>query len=130
MPQHDSAVEVPMAGGVVTSSKIPALHLIPTEALLRTAARFELGIERKGADKAWNACSENQSCLSDKQFVLDRIGHVILHALSLRDKVLRNAPLDGDDDAGAIAWSGAFLCCATKALDDDRRLIFAPPEAR
>jgi hypothetical protein len=119
VPQTENAPEVPMAGGVVTSSKIPPLHLIPTEALVRTATRFELGIERKGEDKAWNACSANQSCLTDKQFVLNRLGHVILHAMSLRDKILRGAPMEGDDDAGAIAWSGAFLCCATKALAGD-----------
>lgn len=118
MTQTNDAIEIPMAGGIVSSSKIPALQLIPTEGMTRTAARFECGIERKGEDKAWNACSANQSCLTNKKFILERIGHVLLHALSLRDKIMRDAPMDGDDDAAAISWSGMFLCCATKALDD------------
>lgn len=107
--------EIPMAGGVVSSSKQPRIDLLPTELFFRAAARFELGIERK-ADKAWNALSANQSCLTDKEFVLDRIGHGIGHLLKLRDKVLAGKPMEGDDDAGAVAWTAAFLCCATRAL--------------
>ena len=109
-----------MAGGVVTSSQIPGLHLIPTEALVRLAERFELGIQRKGWDKAWNGCSANQECLTDRDFILDRIGHTIYHALKLRDSIV-NGNLDGDDDAGAIIWGGAFLCCATKRLRESQK---------
>ena len=106
-----------MAGGLVTSSKIPGFHRVPTEALRRLAERFDLGVERKGEDKAWNALSKNQEVLTNREFVLERIGHVIYYALKLRDKVLAG-DLSGDDDAGAVIWGGAFLCCATKALSD------------
>lgn len=112
MPDQN-APEVPLAGGIVSSSAIPGFHLIPTEALTRLAARFELGLERKG-DKAWNAITDNQQCLTARDFVLSRIDHVIGHAMKLRDKLVRGMPLD-DDDAGAIIWGGAFLCCATAA---------------
>ena len=117
-----NAKEVPMVGGIVSSSKIPGLHLIPTEGLLRTAARFDLGTERKG-DKAWNALSSNQECLLDRAWAIERIGHVINHALKLRDRLLKDEPLLGDgvdDDAGALGWSAMFLCCVTRALQDLR----------
>ena len=116
----EKAPEVPMAGGAVTSSKIPRLDYIPTEASVRLAERFEKGVERKGIDKAWNALSKDQQVLTDIPFILERIGHVKYHADKLRDKILAGTPLSGDDDAGAIAWGGAFLCCATKALADQK----------
>ena len=47
-----STEEIPFAGGKVTSSRVPPLHLIPTVCLERTAERFRLGVERKG-EKAW-----------------------------------------------------------------------------
>ena len=108
-------VEIPMAGGKVSSTRAPAFQLIPTEALLRLIARFELGRERK-KEKAWNARSENQEVLLDREFAIERIDHLMRHALTLRDKIQRGAPMEGDDDAAAISWSGAFLCCATKAM--------------
>lgn len=115
MPDQN-APEIPMAGGAVTSSKIPGFHRIPTEALVRLATRFDCGVERKGEGKAWNAVSANQQVLTDRQFILDRISHVIGHAAKLRDKIVSGARLDDDDDAGAIIWGGAFLCCASAAL--------------
>jgi len=116
---EQNAPEVAMAGGAVSSSELPSLHLIPTEALVRLAQRFDLGVVRK-KEKAWNAISLNQQVLADREFILHRIGHVIIHAMKLRDKLLGAAVDDGDDDAGAIAWAGAFLCCATKALKDQK----------
>ncbi len=113
-------IEIPYADGKVSSSPCPAFILIPTEAMIRLAARFKLGEERKG-DKAWNALSNNQDALENKDWILERINHVIHHCLKLRDKIKRDAPIEGDDDAAAIAWSGMFLCCATKALDEKIR---------
>lgn len=107
--------EIPMAGGIVSSSECPRLELIPTEAQVRRAARYELGIVRK-RDKAWNALSGNQACLTDKDFVLQRIGHGIKHLMLLRDKIVADKPMDGDDDAAALGWTADFLCCATRAL--------------
>lgn len=109
--------QVPMAGGLVASTKIPPLHLIPTVALEGLAERFELGVQRKG-DKAWNATSKNQACLEDLDFAVDRIGHVVHHALKLRDKLV-TGDVDAimeDDDAGAIAWAGAFLLCVVDRI--------------
>lgn len=106
--------EIPFASGV-SSSKVPRLELMPYEALVRTAARYEAGIERKG-DAAWNALSKNQECLTDRAFIMARLGHVLHHASRLQAKLLGYIPDDGDDDAAAIAWAGQFLCCATAAL--------------
>lgn len=105
------------ADGKIASSKCPHFHLIPTISLLRLCERFELGQKKKG-DKAWNACSPNQEVLLDREWIIERLSHVIDHALKLRDKVSRG-DIEGikeDDDAGAIAWAGCFLIAATDAM--------------
>ena len=114
MPEPN-APEVPFAGGKVTSSAVPHFHLIPTESLIRLARRFELGVQRKGSG-AWNALTQNQEILTDEEFALERISHVIAHANKLRDKIVNGLPFDDDDDAGAISWAGAYLACATQAM--------------
>lgn len=112
--------QVPFAGGLAASSKIPPLHLIPTVALESLANRFELGIKRKG-DKSWNALSSNQSILTDREFAIERTAHVIQHAMKLRDKLLSGEGLPGDDDdAGAIMWAGAFFACVGAALTKEK----------
>lgn len=116
--QTDQPEQVTMAGGSASSSKGPPLHLIPTIALERLAERFALGIVRQG-DKSWNALSDNQQCLTDKKFLIERLSHIIHHALKLRDK-LNKFDLEAvqqDDDAGAIAWGGMFLLCAIEAIE-------------
>lgn len=119
MPDAD-AQEVLMSEGKASSSKIPGFHRIPTEGLRRLAERYDLGQERKG-EKTWDANSENQEVLLDREFVLHRLGHVIAHALKLRDKIAAGEKLLGegiDDDAGAIIWGGSFLCSATRVMQD------------
>lgn len=110
--------QIPLAGGAALSSKIPRLELIPTIALEECAERFELGIKRK-KEKSWNALSDNQQVLRDKEFILNRIGHVIYHAMKLRD-VIANGDMDelaeGDNHASAIMWGGCFLISAKNAL--------------
>lgn len=104
--------------GKVLSTKGPALHLIPMQALVGLADRFEKGVERKG-DKAWNALSANQECLEDKDFLLDRISHLIHHALKFRDQLV-NGVQPGEesmyDNAGAVAFGGALLLCASQKV--------------
>ena len=110
--------QVVMAGGKAASTKVAPLHLIPTVGLEKLAKRFELGIERKG-DKSWNALSDNQEVLDDIPFLIDRLGHVMLHAAHLRDK-LKAGDLEGlnkEDDASAIAWAGMFLSCAIDRMN-------------
>jgi len=110
-------VQIPI--GNVLSTKCPGFHLIPTEALIRLANRFQLGIDKKGKG-AWNALSDNQSCLTNKELILERIAHTIDHCLKLRDKIQNNKDLESDDDSGAISWAGAFFCCATKEFIEDK----------
>lgn len=107
--------------GGVGSTKVPLFHLIPLEALEGLADRFEQGVERKG-DKAWNALSANQECLVNKDFLLDRISHVIHHAMKLRDQLARGVQ-DGEEsmyeNAGAVAFGGALFLCAAKEYGVD-----------
>jgi len=93
-----------------TSSKKPPYHLIPTDALGALAERFAEGIERHGSG-AWNAnldLEDYTDVLEDKKFLLDRVDHVIAHALEFREK-LRAGSYDGDDDGAAIMWAGALF---------------------
>lgn len=112
--------QVSMAGGKAASSRGPAFHLIPTEGLIALADRFELGVERKG-DKAWNALSNNQEVLLDKEFLIERCAHIIHHAMKIRDLLTGTAlPTKGEtvtDNAAAIAWAGMFFACAGNALE-------------
>lgn len=104
------AVEVKFKSGVA-SSKCPQFFLIPRNALIRLANVFQLGIERKG-EAAWNVYS-SQEALGDREFTLDRISHIIKHALIYRDKLIGaidwEDPKYKEDDAAAIMWGGAFL---------------------
>jgi hypothetical protein len=113
-------IQIPIADGKVLTTKVPGFHLIPTESLVRLAERFQLGIDKKGK-MAWNSLTDNQEVLTNKELIFDRIGHIIHHCLKLRDKILKNEdPLEEDDDAGAISWGGAFLCCVTRKLKERR----------
>lgn len=115
----DHPVQIPMAGGKAASSAGPPFHLIPTSALTHLANRFQKGIERKG-DKAWNALSNNQECLTDRAFVIERMSHVIHHALKLRDQ-LQFGVQAGDEsmteNAAAMAWGGVFAICAAEVIE-------------
>lgn len=119
-PQHsDNPVQIPMAGGKAASSVGPPFHLIPTSALTHLANRFQKGVERKG-DKSWNALSNNQECLTDKEFVIERMSHVIHHALKLRDQLQNGVqPTDESmtENAAAMAWGGVFAICAAEAIE-------------
>lgn len=134
VPEGDRTVigVMEFAGGKVASSKCPSFQLIPTISLLRLVERFELGQQRKG-DKAWNATTD-QSVLLDRSWVMERLNHVIKHALDLRDKLSllskegiteeeRTRAIDSikaEDDAAAIMWAGAFLIAATEKMIEER----------
>lgn len=116
-PSYQSEGHPPQIEIVPGALSTPGIdyELVPPIVWERLAKRFMLGEERKG-DKAWNADSKNQDILSNKKFILNRLGHTIAHCLKLMDKVRRDADLTSDDDAAAIAWGGAFAICATDAL--------------
>lgn len=91
------------------SSRVPRFDLIPYEALARLAGRFERGAARYGTDN-WRKGTV------DPDYVRERAAHVIHHTMRLIGKLDGRIPDDGDDDAAAIMWGGAFLCEATEAL--------------
>lgn len=128
-PQHPP--QVLMAGGKVASTKGPAYHLIPTAALDKLAERFELGIARKG-DKAWNAVSGNQDCLTDKELLIERCSHIVHHALKLRDQLQDSSCGEESiqDNAAAVMWGGAFLVCAGNALSKCSGAVTTPPKVQ
>lgn len=107
----------------VQSSKQPSLELIPAEALWALSERFELGVERKG-DKAWNALSANQACLSDRRFAIERIGHAINHLLRIKTALEATVfvvpycetSAEIRQEAAAVMWAGAYLVCASTSL--------------
>lgn len=93
------------SSGAKTSS-CPRLDLIPYEAQLRLAARFEVGETRYGRDN-W------RKGLRDDEYVAERIAHLMNHAARILAKMRGQIPDDGEDDAGAILWAGAFLASRT-----------------
>lgn len=81
------------------TSKCPRYDLIPREALDALAARFELGARKYGTDN-WTG--------GGKQFMVDRLNHIIRHAKILIDKI--EGRFDGnDDDAAAIACNATIV---------------------
>lgn len=105
------------ADSKIVSTKIPHLHMIPTISLLKLAERFELGKLRKG-DKSWSAVTPNQEVLQNREWLIERLSHVMLHALKLRDKLVANdvAGMQDDNDAAAIAWGGCMLIAAIDSI--------------
>ena len=93
----------------VKSTKIPRYELIPMSLLDCAALIFEKGIVKKG-DGAWNALTLNkEEALKDKDFVIERLSHVIKHAYSAIRKVQDGNEWEGEEDAGAIAFGAAVL---------------------
>ena len=73
-----------------TGSVVARVDLIPYNALIRLAARFEHGAEKHGVDN-W------RKGLDDKTYVIHRATHIALHALKLISKLQGHLPEDGDD---------------------------------
>lgn len=109
--------DVLSAGGKGASSKIPPYHLIPTVFLDMLANQAALGVTRK-KKRSWNALSDNQDILLDREFVLERVAHVIRHAMLARDRILNGdfENMDTENDPAAVGWGGMFLCCAFDAM--------------
>jgi hypothetical protein len=98
-----------------TASNKPRFGLVPYEALVALANRFDLG-EKKYGEKAWNALS-SQEGLSDEEWVVARVEHVIHHAYTFLQKYKGLIPDDGDDDAAAIMWGGCLLSEAKRVKE-------------
>jgi hypothetical protein len=115
--RHQAEDQVSHAGGKVLSTPVPPYHLIPKVVLDRLAARFALGLAKKGS-KSWHAGSDNQGVLLDSDYAVERLDHVIKHAMVLREKLVARDydGLSEDDDAAAICWGGAFAIAVTDAL--------------
>lgn len=105
-----------ITSSVAKSSTSPRFDLLPSRALARVAARYEKGLARYGRDN-WRKGT------SDNDYLLERIAHIIGHCYKLIDKLEgREKLLGSDDDAGAIAWGGLFLCeamCEKEVRDAD-----------
>jgi hypothetical protein len=98
----------------VVSSPCPRYELVPLNALIALARRFERGVRIK-KDGAWNAISKNQAAVEDVEFVVNRLAHGIEHSYKAIARITGSLPpLDEEDvadggDAGAIMFAGALL---------------------
>lgn len=88
------------------TSTAPRMDLIPYEALVRMADRFEVGLARYGRDN-WRVG------LRDDDYVAERVAHLMNHAAVLLEKLAGRRMDDGEDDIGAVLWAGAFLAART-----------------
>lgn len=101
--------------GLTASSVKPRFGLIPYDALISMADRFELG-ENKYKEKAWNALSD-QISLENEAWIISRVEHVIHHAYVYLQKMKGLIPDNGDDDAAGIMWGGSLLHEAKRLRD-------------
>lgn len=99
-----------------SSSHCPDLAQIPLEALLAIAGRFELGEKKHGRDD-WRQGTGN------KDYVLNRINHVIKHCYHLINQIEGREDITNRDtpegNIGAIAWGGATLSVMAPPLFKD-----------
>lgn len=106
---HAAEEKSRFAGGA-TASKAPDFARFSFSAHRRVAVRGDLGAEKHGEGN-W------KKDLDNRDFVIARLNHVIIHAYKLIAKLRGEIPDDGDDDAAAIAWGGLFACEATSVLN-------------
>jgi hypothetical protein len=81
--------------GASSSGQYPPFNLIPIIFLLRTAIRFGLGAKKHGKYN-W------KKGLKDKDFILDRLNHALVHTKKAIDLIEAGKPFD-DDDLGGVA---------------------------
>lgn len=104
------------ASGVMSSGKKPRYDLIPIEALMRIARRFELGALKYGENN-W------QKGVHDKAFILDRINHAIEHLMILKDFISSDVDMGrdvADDDAAAVVLNAIFVMEYQRAAREKR----------
>ena len=102
-----------------TSTKMAPIHLIPFKAIECLAERMQLGADLKG-DRAWNLGANYKAPLMDRDFVIDRLQHVVKHAMHAIAALKTDSCLFEDgpwDDAGAIMFGGALLACSVGYLE-------------
>ena len=118
-----------MAGGTVSSSKIPPFELIPMAALESLARIFEEGVEKKPKGKAWNGTSPQYKVAAvDRGFVINRLAHVIHHAYKAIEEVAQGKEPTGENHAGAIMFGGSLLACHLKETAGAPGFVDVVPE--
>lgn len=99
--------------GASSSEKAPPFHLIPLEVLIAEARRYGLGEVKHGRGNFEKACGSYKQPAEhdgqDKEWMIDRINHGILHALRWLAKMEGLIPWSDDDDAGAVQWLGGVM---------------------
>ena len=94
-----------------SSSKVPRLDYVSLTALRRLAKRYAQGLPKYGK-------YNYKQGLTDKEYILERCAHVIDHAYRYIEVLEGQRADDGDDNAAAIMWGGAFLCESDEARKD------------
>lgn len=90
------------SSGAMSSGAKPRYDLIPLWALERIAVRFGEGAAKYG-DNNW------MRGLRDRDYIIDRINHLIEHAYRLKERVAAEQPPYVDDDAAAIILNAIFI---------------------
>lgn len=86
--------------GATSSGNYPKYYLIPLCFIRRTAERFTYGAERHG-EYNW------KKGLKDRDFILDRLSHAMVHLQKAMDNIAQNRP-STDDDLGGVACNVAM----------------------
>jgi len=91
-----------------SSSKVPRLDYVSLTALRRLAKRYAQGLPKYGK-------YNYKQGLTDREYILERCAHIIDHAYKYVEVLEGQRTDDGDDNAAAIMWGGAFLCESDEA---------------
>lgn len=111
--------------GATSSGNYPMYYLLPECFLERTAQRFTYGATRHGA-RNW------EKGLADKNFVLDRLGHALVHLVRAMDNISRDQ-VSQDDDLGGVACNVAMAMTYEKYQADNKNkkeLPVHPPNCK
>ena len=114
----------PQFGGVpleliLALADTPGAEQIPAAAVRALGERLKLGEMKHGKG---NWCKG----LGDEAYVIERLNHVIYHALKLIAKIKGERDADGDHDAAALIWGGMFAVEAVRTLEAQGRALITP----
>jgi hypothetical protein len=89
------------SSGASSSGMKPRYDLIPSWALERIAKRFAEGAKKYGENN-W------QKGVTDKEFIIDRMNHMVEH-LYKKIEAVRAGEINPDDDMAAVILNAIFV---------------------
>lgn len=108
-PRNDKWVA---PSGATSSKNLPGFDMIPVEALIELAKRYDVGLAKHGRDN-W------RKGLTDEEWLRDRFNHTLTHLYDGWAKAYGRFELPSEmtaiEDFAAVAWGAFTLICAMKA---------------